>query len=475
MTAQTISVINGEAAGETRLLRAQLEMVAQSLPLTMWINPSWAFLCMMPLFVPNNLFGDISGWRIATVMTLHLMDSAIAAVLYRQFRADSSNTRRWLFTMTLFQALIGLVWGAMVWLIWVNDNAVNNVFVMMPFIGVLWSYAMSRTMHIGIYLTAVLPIVLLGSLRAITGDGALAHELTLVLPLVFGYTLVLAILALRKIETMLTTRFANDDMTIDLRHAHDEALRKRFEAETANASKTTFLANMSHELRTPLNAILGFSDIIANERLGEVGTKRYKEYAGDINASGSHLLSIINDILDIAKIESGKMEITPQVVNSNDVVEDALKVVAGRARDRRQTINVHIDQNAPLPFADDRAMKQMVINLLSNAIKFTQEGGQIDVYGRGAEGGFELCVADNGPGIAANLLDGIFKPFNQIDNRYNRSAGGTGLGLSLVRGLAELHGGRAWIESDTGQGTRAYIYFPVANAPSDSARNRAYA
>jgi two-component system cell cycle sensor histidine kinase PleC len=448
-----------------RLLRAQLELVAQSLPVVTWINPSWAFLSMIPFLIPTYLFGHVSMWRIGLVMALHLFNSVGALFLYRLFRADSRDTRKWLMRFTLLQLEIGLCWGAMIWLLWINGNAVNNVFVILPFVGVLWSYATSRSMQMGVYLASVLPIVILGSLRALTGEGSVAHGLTFALPMVFGYTQPLAISALRRVENMLVTGFANDDMTLDLRHARDEAIRKRFEAEAANASKTTFLANMSHELRTPLNAILGFSDIIGHERLGEVGTKRYKEYANDIHASGSHLLSIINDILDIAKIESGKMEIIPQVLDPFEIINTAVTVVSGRARERRQTINIHIDEDAPMPFADERAMKQIIINLVGNAVKFTQEGGQIDVYGRARDTGFELCVADNGPGVAADMLERIFTPFNQIDNRYNRTAGGTGLGLSLVRGLAELHGGRAWLESDTGQGARAYVYFPVANMP----------
>jgi two-component system cell cycle sensor histidine kinase PleC len=474
MTAKTNSNDTHQTAQASRLLRAQLDIVAQSLPVTTWINPSWAFLSMVPFLFSNYLFGYVPLWRVAAVMALHLTNSVIAVVLYRHFLADSSDNRKWLSVLTGFQLLIGAVWGATIWFLWVNGNAVNNVFVIMPFIGVLWSYAMSRTMHIGVYLASVLPIVVLGSLRAATGEGSVAHGLTFALPLVFAYTLILAVIALRKIEIMLVTGFANDDMTVDLRHAHDEALRKRFEAESANASKTTFLANMSHELRTPLNAILGFSDIIAHERLGEVGTKRYKEYAADINASGGHLLSIINDILDIAKIESGKMEISPQILDPLAVIEGAVTVVAGRARERRQTVNIHIEDDTPMPYADERALKQIVINLVSNAVKFTQEGGRIDIYGRGCENGFELCVADNGPGISAEMLERIFTPFNQIDNRYNRSAGGTGLGLSLVRGLAELHGGRAWMESDAGQGACAHVYFPVANAPRRRTLERAH-
>ncbi|HEY2034777.1 MAG TPA: HAMP domain-containing sensor histidine kinase [Rhizomicrobium sp.] len=475
MTAQRIPSVKVAQGDEPRLLRAKLEFIGGSLPTSMWVNPTWAFLTIVPFMISSEPFGDIPGARLTLVMALHVFNAVVAGVLYRAYRRDSSNARAWLRILTLMQFYIGVTWGATIWLLWKEGNAANNVFVIAPFIGLLWAYAVSRTMHVGIYLAAVLPIVVLGSLRALTSDGVAAHAMGFVLPVVFAYTLVSALLVIRGFEAMMITRFANDDMAVDLRRAHDEAIRKRFEAEAANASKTTFLANMSHELRTPLNAILGFSDIIANERLGGVGTKRYKDYAHDINASGSHLLSIINDILDIAKIESGKMELFPVVLDPRNAIDDAMKVVAGRARERQQMLEVQIDDDAPMPYADERAMKQIIINLVGNAIKFTQEGGSIGVTGRKSNGGFELCVTDNGPGISAELLDKVFTPFNQVDNRYNRNAGGTGLGLSLVRGLAELHGGKAWIESETGQGTKAYVYFPVANMPGLRARGRATA
>ncbi len=472
MTAQGMPNVKVAQEDEPRLLRAKLEYISSSLPSTMWVNPTWALLTLIPFMLSEQPFGKVAGARLGLVMALHIFNTLVAAMLYRAYRRDSSNWRAWLRIFILLQFYIGATWGATIWLLWVHGNAANNVFVMAPFVGLLWAYAASRSMHVGVYIAAVLPIVILGSLRAATSPGLASHAMAFVLPVVFAYTLVSALVLIRSFETMLATRLANDDMAVDLRRAHDEAIRKRFEAEAANASKTTFLANMSQELRTPLNAMLGFSDIIAHERLGGVGTKRYKDYAHDINASGSHLLSIINDILDIAKIESGKMELFPTVLDPRNVIEDAMKVVAGRARERQQVLDVQIDDDAPMPYADERAMKQMVINLVGNAVKFTQEGGHIAVTGRKTDGGFELCVADNGPGIAAEMLDKIFTPFNQVDNRYNRNAGGTGLGLSLVRGLAELHGGKAWIESSTGQGTRAYVYFPVANTPDLRVRGR---
>jgi hypothetical protein len=186
MTAHTVSNDSHQTAQASRLLRAQLELVAQSLPVVTWINPSWAFLSMIPFLIPSYLFGYVPVERVAAVMALHLANSVLAVLFYRRFQADSSDNRGWLIRFTLLQLEIGLCWGATIWLLWVNGNAVNNVFVILPFVGVLWSYATSRSMHIGIYLASVLPIVVLGSLRAATGSGAVAHGLTFALPLVFG-------------------------------------------------------------------------------------------------------------------------------------------------------------------------------------------------------------------------------------------------------------------------------------------------
>jgi len=220
---------------------------------------------------------------------------------------------------------------------------------------------------------------------------------------------------------------------------------------------------MSHELRTPLNAILGFSDIIARQALGPRETARYCEYAADINTAGAHLLSLINDLLDVAKIEAGRMEIDPQPLEAAEVFAEIERLVAPRAQARGHVVAYDVDSALPRVLADERAFKQIVLNLLSNAVKFTPDRGQIAVtFRRAAEGGLLLKVEDNGPGIAPEKLETVFKPFSQIDNRYGRQAGGTGLGLALVKGLVELHGGRCWIESTLGRGTMVFVYFPLA-------------
>jgi two-component system cell cycle sensor histidine kinase PleC len=230
---------------------------------------------------------------------------------------------------------------------------------------------------------------------------------------------------------------------------------------------------MSHELRTPLNAILGFSEIIAQECLGPVGSPRYREYAGDIHVSGTHLLSLINDLLDVAKIEAGKMEIEPHMIETRRTLETALKLVGIKARERNQTLSIEVDRGADMLYADERALKQIAINLVSNSVKFTPEGGRISVRtSRLANGDFELMVEDDGAGVPKEKLGRIFLPFSQMDNRYDRQAGGTGLGLALVRGLAELHGGRAWMESEEGNGARAFVIFP---AQQDATQQHAHA
>jgi two-component system cell cycle sensor histidine kinase PleC len=219
---------------------------------------------------------------------------------------------------------------------------------------------------------------------------------------------------------------------------------------------------MSHELRTPLNAILGFSEIISQECFGPVGSERYRDYAGDIHTSGAHLLSLINDLLDVAKIEAGRMDISPNALDAGRIFDVALKLINTKAREKDQALVITIEPAAPPLYADERALKQILINLVSNAVKFTPLGGRIDVIGGlAANGDFQITVRDNGPGIPPDKLGQIFTPFNQVDNRFDRQAGGTGLGLALVRGLAELHGGRAWMESEYGKGCSVFVSLPI--------------
>jgi len=465
--------VGGETAGgdDARMLQARLDILVARLWAAVWINPSLTFLWMLPFLGFYPIFGTVSWVQFAFIMLMQFSISVAAVAIDRGYHRDPSNSIQWLRRVALYQAATGVGWGVFAWFIWSDGNLLNNVLVTMTVCGILWAYAFSRVMHEGIYLAGVTPTVVLMIGRIVSSNNDIALPLSLIVGITFVLVYIFTFSFRRQVELMLRVRFANEDLAVELRETRDDALRKRFEAEAANASKTTFLANMSHELRTPLNAILGFSELISSETLGPVGTARYREYAKDINSSGTHLLSLINDILDIAKIESGKMEIAPSMFDARSAIDGVLNVIQARAREKRHAVTVSIADDFDGVYSDERAFRQIVINLVSNAVKFTPDGGRIEIaLRRTSNGGCELCVSDNGPGIPAMLLEQIFMPFNQVDNRYSRQAGGTGLGLSLVRGLAELHGGRAWIDSDVGRGVRAFVYLP--GAPRESMRLR---
>jgi signal transduction histidine kinase len=233
-------------------------------------------------------------------------------------------------------------------------------------------------------------------------------------------------------------------------------------AQASNRAKSEFLANMSHELRTPLNAIMGFSQVIVEETLGPVGTDKYIEYSRDINGSAEHLLAIINDILDLARIEAGKSELNEESLDPQMLINSCIRVVSERAKIAGVTVNFDPARTNFLFRGDERKMKQIIINLLSNAVKFTLSGGMVDVQWQIIEDRCcKLTVCDTGIGIAPADLTRVLLPFAQAESGLNRRYEGTGLGLPLTRGLVELHGGVFRLESALGRGTKAIIELPL--------------
>jgi len=461
---------------DVRVLKAQLDLIAQVIRSTRLTGP---LLAAGIAFAGSSLFGQFGHASLRAAITLPAVITAMVLLSYQmtlQYRRDvlshteANSLESWFPKFLAMQIAISAAWGLTPWLLWDRGNVVNHLFLAACVCCVMAKLVLSRANQMDLLVASLVPMVAISSARFLLGDSAPDFAIAAALP-VFGAQFFFAGRRLtRRLDEESRLRFEVEDLARELEETRDEALRKRFEAETANASKTAFLANMSHELRTPLNAILGFSEIIKTECFGPAGP-RYVEYAGDIHTSGTHLLSLINDLLDIAKIEAGKMEIEPKVLDVQKTFDSALKIIATRARERKQKLVIDIDPAAPPLYADERALKQILINLVVNAVKFTPDGGRITVAGtRARSGDFQIMVEDNGPGIAREKLDGVFKPFNQIDNRYDRQAAGTGLGLALVRGLAELHGGRAWIESEAGKGCRAYVILPTAPA-ADTAQD----
>jgi two-component system cell cycle sensor histidine kinase PleC len=230
-------------------------------------------------------------------------------------------------------------------------------------------------------------------------------------------------------------------------------------AEEANRAKSSFLANMSHELRTPLNAIIGFSEIMESAMFGPLGAEKYSEYSRDIRESGQYLLDVINDILDMSKIEAGRLQLDLETVDLGPVLADCIKVVSGRAQDKKLKIKSEIAPDIRFQ-ADLRSIKQIALNLLSNAVKFTPERGMVNVRGRLRGGRITIAIEDTGIGIPKEALRKLGRPFEQVESQLTKKHQGSGLGLAIAKSLAELHGGHMRIRSNIGRGTTVVVRLP---------------
>jgi signal transduction histidine kinase len=247
-------------------------------------------------------------------------------------------------------------------------------------------------------------------------------------------------------------------LAADVNKMNDELARLYRQLELASEHKSQFLANMSHELRTPLNAIIGFSEVLREQMFGELN-ERQLAYVEDVLAAGEHLLSLINDVLDLAKIEAGRMDLELSQVEIPDLLRTAVSMHSERAGRSGVSLSLETEPAEIEIIADERRVRQIVFNLLSNAVKFTPSGGHVDISARTETGQVEIAVADTGHGIAAEDLDTIFEEFEQTSE--GKRAEGTGLGLPLSRKLAELHGGRLWAQSELGKGSTFRFSLPV--------------
>jgi signal transduction histidine kinase len=254
----------------------------------------------------------------------------------------------------------------------------------------------------------------------------------------------------------------------------EQAARER--AEEANRSKSAFLANMSHELRTPLNAVLGFSEVILAETFGKIGSARYTEYLQDIRTSARHLLALINDLLDLSRIEAGAMKLDDSWVLLAEVLEESAAMFRESCAGKGLALRLDLPAEAVTILADERALRQILINLLSNAVRHTPRGGEVVVGSRlAAAGGLEIFVADTGVGIPAADLERVLQPFEQVTRDQGRPQEGTGLGLSIVKQLVELHGGALTLESEVGRGTTVTFTLPPERVQAASMAPRASA
>jgi two-component system, cell cycle sensor histidine kinase PleC len=261
------------------------------------------------------------------------------------------------------------------------------------------------------------------------------------------------------VDDLKRSQAALERQTIELVDLAEKYSKEKTRAEEANQTKSRFLANMSHELRTPLNAIIGFSEIMGSGMFGSLGSEKYQEYCHDILTSGHYLLEVINDILDMSKIEAGRMKLDMEPLDLSKTLAESLRVVSGRAQDKRLVLDADIE-NIISVVADRRATKQIIVNLLSNAVKFTPEGGKVIVRTRLVGDQIKLVIADTGIGIPAQSLSRLGRPFEQVESQLTKTYHGSGLGLAIARSLTQLHGGAMRLRSKLGSGTVVRVSLP---------------
>ncbi|AXV15689.1 two-component sensor histidine kinase [Neorhizobium sp. SOG26] len=286
--------------------------------------------------------------------------------------------------------------------------------------------------------------------------------------------------------TLMSYQSEKDDLIAELEVAKSMSDEARRRAEEANLAKSRFLASMSHELRTPLNAILGFSEVMSSEVLGPLNNPTYKEYSGDIHRSGQHLLNLINEILDLSRIEAGRYDLAEEALSLLEIAEDCIGMVQLRARGKSITIRQQFEPELPLVWADEKSMRQVLLNLLSNAVKFTPQGGEVTVkVGWTAGGGQYVAIKDNGPGIPEEEIPVVLSAFGQGSIAIKSAEQGTGLGLPIVQAILAKHDGQFILRSKLREGTEAIAILPatrvlqsvpaVADAPAVERRRKSFA
>jgi two-component system, cell cycle sensor histidine kinase PleC len=369
--------------------------------------------------------------------------------------------RRWVLRISLGSAFYNAVWASSLILFWIPGAQENNYFLLaIVAISLTPTVLLNRNSMANFLASAgTISVIFLFALAKVATPVMLFTGLAYI-----AFVLAISLYAVRlnssaKRESLLFQE--KNELIEALSKAMEESNEARARAEEANKSKSRFLANMSHELRTPLNAIIGFSEMMNKEVFGSLENERYRQYSSDIHESGQHLLALINDVLDISKIEAGQFTIKPERVNLKAIAEEAQKLIELRATVNDISIVHDFVENIPDLEADARALCQIWLNLLTNAVKFAPTGSEIRMLANYTEAGFFFIgVDDKGPGIPENELSTVLETFGQGTEGKSRPGSGTGLGLTIVKGLAEAHGGEFVLESEVGVGTKAIAIFP---------------
>jgi two-component system cell cycle sensor histidine kinase PleC len=448
-----------ERARESRLELALLRGVLDNLKPNYLIMLVFAAATCL-LFSPSVALAPLALWYglvVASLAPMIFVTRAMPPGLLPQGEA-----RKWQIRAAAAALLQTLAWVSMGWLLWAPGNDFNHLLLQLVLAITLTAHA--TTVGASRFI-AVPSLCLFGLAMALTpmqATDTVFLYLGAISPLYVAYTAMVARQHYKRARAALLITEERNALLAELVCAKLESDRGREKAEAASLAKSQFLANMSHELRTPLNAIIGFSELIST-RIFEATPDRNYEYATMIHGSGLHLLALINDILDLAKIEAGRWELEEAPLDFSRMAGDALQLVSWRAEGGGVTLENDIPADLPFVMADARAIKQILINLLSNGVKFTPAGGKVTVFAEiDAFGDIELGVADTGVGITEEDMQKVFDSFGQGKHDVAIADKGTGLGLCIVRGLCEAHGGSVTLDSEIGKGTRVTLTFPAA-------------
>jgi two-component system cell cycle sensor histidine kinase PleC len=436
---------------------ARLDLITETLPVGRAQVPVWTVVI---LGAASGAFPTLAVGIDARLIAWTCLQVVVAATFHLVARlwprgidtGPFGITRRDAYVATYL--LAGTAWGLLPWAMLQPGNVPSQAFVGIMLIAVSAVYSVRVSTHPATYLASVGSLGLVSIPSFFFGETDMSLALSIGAPLWYAFLIVTGLNLSRRIGEMIFTQIDNGLLAESYAVARDQA-------RAASRAKSAFLANMSHELRTPLNAIIGFSDVMKSTLFGPLDA-RYQEYAADINDSGSHLLALVNDLLDLARIEAGKMQIEAQPFDVIEALRQVRRMLEADAEAKRQTITLTLDPQLEEIEADSRAFRKIVANLASNAVKFTQAGGLIEIGLRRDGEDAVLWVSDNGPGIPAEKLETIFRSFERVDDSYSVAASGSGLGLALVQAFAGLHGGSTMLESVEGRGTTVTVRLPNA-------------